>query len=287
MKPLFNVILLALVVTYSCRENRELKFVRDTYHYQPSYKLTDTVGSKFVFSFYSRYFVYGYNYNKLNFDSVVYDMVCKMLNGDTILSNIGLSFEDRGRYNYYEEGEFVETDDNISSISWSIQNPNVIVQTSGGDTYLIKTIPFKCNLKEEHNKIINRPNYRKVIPTKLKTRKVLFKNLNFKVLTNLSSMPINGIFAVSLFRKEDVIKISTALEKARVQWNFQSEQARKKRQPIFDRGICKSIMFKKVEDNIAYYYLDAGSAHDGIHEYLLRQLSDSDIKIKSIEIQML
>ena len=100
-------------------------------------------------------------------------------------------------------------------------------------------------------------------------------------------MPINGIFAVSLFRKEDVIKISTALEKARVQWNFQSEQARKKRQPIFDRGICKSIMFKKVEDNIAYYYLDAGSAHDGIHEYLLRQLSDSDIKIKSIEIQML
>ena len=100
-------------------------------------------------------------------------------------------------------------------------------------------------------------------------------------------MPINGIFAISLFRKEDEIKISSALEKARVQWNFQSEQARKKRQPIFDRGICKSIMFKKVEDSIAYNYLDAGSAHDGIHEYLLRQLSDSDIKIKSVEIQML
>ncbi len=286
MKPLFNVILLALVVTYSCRENRELKFVRDTYHYQPSYKLTDTVGSKFVFSFYSRYFVYGYNYNKLNFDSVVYDMVCKMLNGDTILSNIDFFFEDQGRYNYYEEGEFNETDDYISFISWSIENPNIIVHKSG-DTYLKKSIPFKCNLKQEHYKIINRPNYRKVIPTKLKTRKVLFKNLNFKVLTNLSSMPINGIFAISLFRKEDVIKISTALEKARVQWNFQSEQARKKNKPIFDRGDCNSIIFKKVEDNIAYYYLDAGSAHEGIHEYLLRQLSDSDIKIKSVEIQML
>ncbi|MBK6667728.1 MAG: hypothetical protein IPG48_16685 [Saprospiraceae bacterium] len=289
MKPLFNVILLALVVTYSCRENRELKFVRDSNYYIPAYRLTDTVSDKFVFSFYSRYYVFGYHYNKLNFDSVAYDMVCKMLTGDTILSYIFLSFEDVGRYNYYEEGEFFGSDfnDHISSIRWSIENPNVIVQTSEGDTYLKKSIPFQCNLKQEHYKIINRPNYRKVIPTKLKTRKVLFKNLNFKVLTNLSSMPINGIFAISLFRKEDVIKISTALEKARVQWNFQSEQARKKNKPIFDRGDCNSIIFKKVEDNIAYYYLDAGSAHEGIHEYLLRQLSDLNIKIKSVEIQML
>ncbi|MBK6499671.1 MAG: hypothetical protein IPG00_16535 [Saprospiraceae bacterium] len=108
MKPLFNVILLALVVTYSCRENRELKFVRDSNYYIPAYRLTDTVSDKFVFSFYSRYYVFGYHYNKLNFDSVAYDMVCKMLTGDTILSYIFLSFEDVGRYNYYEEGEFLD-----------------------------------------------------------------------------------------------------------------------------------------------------------------------------------
>ncbi len=289
MKSIKVIVLLFIIICYSCKENSELKIVHDPFYFTPAYRLTDTVGSKLVFSFYARYCVYGYNHNKLKFDSVVNNMVCKTLNGDTILSYISLSFMDRGRYNYYKDGEFncSDFDEHISSIHWSIKNPLFIIETSRGETFLEKHIPFKCNLKNEHQIIINRPDYKKSIPMKLKTKKYIFNHLDFKVMTYLSSMPINGIFAVSLLNKGDIRKISSTLEKARGNWNSQSKYAREDDQMILERGICDSIIFKKAEDNIAYWYIDAGSAHDGIHEFLLKELSDSGIKIKSVEIQML
>lgn len=289
MKFIKVIVLLFIITFYSCKENTELRFVKDPQYFNPAYRLTDPVGRKLVFSFHARYCVYGYNHNKLKFDSVVNNMVCKTLNGDTILSYISLSFMDRGRYNYYKDGEFncSDFDEHISSIHWSIKNPLFIIESSRGETFLEKKLPFECNLKPEHHKIINRPDYRKSIPIKLKTKKYIFNHLDFKVMTYLSSMPINGIFAVSFLHTDDLSKISNAFEKAQGKWNKQTEQARLDSYPIFDRGKCNSIGFVREKNKIAYWHFDTGSAEEGIHEFLLKELSDSGIKIKSVEIQMI
>jgi hypothetical protein len=121
-----------------------------------------------------------------------------------------------------------------------------------------------------------------------KISKLTFKpKVKFPVYSWLSSMPHEGKFAITLFDIADVEKVFEALETARCKWNTQTDEARATNNPSLEQGYCHTITFDGVEDNIAYWYIDAGSAHEGIHEYLLRQLSDSDIKIKSVEIQML
>ncbi|MBK7807381.1 MAG: hypothetical protein IPJ51_13895 [Saprospiraceae bacterium] len=287
MKFISVLILISIFSIYSCKENYKLEFVKDPTYFNPAYRLTDTVGRKLAFSFHARYFVFGFHHNRFKFDSVIHKMVCNMLAGDTLLTKISLSFEDYGKFSYYQNGEILSSDftDHIAYIYWEIENPYYITELSKGETFSEKAIPFKCVLKHEHIKIINRPDYRKTVPSKLKTKKVIFKHLNFKVMTNLSSMPINGIFAVSLLNKGDIRKVSSVLEKARVSWNTQSEKAREKGQEFYERGICDSIVFKKLEDKLAYWYIDAGSAHEGIHEFLLQGLSESGIKIKHVEIQ--
>ena len=121
-----------------------------------------------------------------------------------------------------------------------------------------------------------------------KISKLTFKpKVKFPVYSWLSSMPHEGKFAITLFDIVDVEKVFEALETARCKWNTQTDEARATNNPSLEQGYCHTITFDGVEDNLAYWYIDAGSAHEGIHEYLLRQLSDSDIKIKSVEIKVL
>ncbi|MBK9583251.1 MAG: hypothetical protein IPO48_15545 [Saprospiraceae bacterium] len=130
-------------------------------------------------------------------------------------------------------------------------------------------------------------NFIQSLPNKKTKKRIIFNNLKLKIYSQLSSMPHEGKFAITLFDIEDIEKVSEALESARGKWNTQTDEARATNNPSLEQGYCHTITFDGVEDNIAYWYIDAGSAHDGIHEYLLRQLSDSDIKIKSVEIQVL
>ena len=143
----------------------------------------------------------------------------------------------------------------------------------------------------EFNLVIN-PSYNENFIDKMflaeKTPNQVFNSIqSFIVVTYLKSMPHEGKFAITLFDIADVEKVFEALETARCKWNTQTDEARATNNPSLEQGYCHTITFDGVEYNIAYWYIDAGSAHDGIHEYLLRQLSDSDIKIKSVEIQML
>lgn len=109
----------------------------------------------------------------------------------------------------------------------------------------------------------------------------------FPVFSKYNSMPHEGIFAFTFFNIDDVDKVSDTLEIARVKWNTQTDQARQNGDSHLERGYCHTITFDGIDDNIGYWYIDSGSAHDGIHEFLLKELSDSGIKIKSVEIQML
>ncbi|MBK8626751.1 MAG: hypothetical protein IPN86_14655 [Saprospiraceae bacterium] len=127
----------------------------------------------------------------------------------------------------------------------------------------------------------------KYLPTKPAKKEIIFKNLKIKILTTLSSMPHEGKFAIALFNIEDKEKVSATIEGARAKWNTQTDQGRQIGDATLERGYCHTVSFDGVEDNIAYWYIDAGSAHDGIHEFLLTELCDSGIKIKSVEIQML
>jgi hypothetical protein len=125
------------------------------------------------------------------------------------------------------------------------------------------------------------------LPIKPAKKRIIFKNLKIKILTTLSSMPHEGKFAIALFNIEDKEKVSATIEGARAKWNTQTDQGRQTGDSTLERGYCHTVSFDGVEDNIAYWYIDAGSAHDGIHEFLLTELCDSGIKIKSVEIQML
>lgn len=143
------------------------------------------------------------------------------------------------------------------------------------------------NLKFVWDELYLHKDFIKYLPIKTSKRKVMFEKLKFTVYSTLPFMPHEGKFAITLFDIADVEKVSHTLESARGKWNTQTDEARATNNPSLEQGYCHTITYDGVEDNIAYWYIDAGSAHDGIHEYLLRQLSDSDIKIKSVDIQML
>jgi hypothetical protein len=119
----------------------------------------------------------------------------------------------------------------------------------------------------------------KNIKFKLKT------NFKFKVSVDSDSMPHEGKFAITLWNTEDTEKVSTSLEKARSDWNKQTDNARETGYESLERGYCHDIAFDGLDGKVGYWYVDAGSAHDGIHEFLLKGLSESGIKIKHVEIQ--
>ncbi|MBK7807380.1 MAG: hypothetical protein IPJ51_13890 [Saprospiraceae bacterium] len=116
--------------------------------------------------------------------------------------------------------------------------------------------------------------------------KVKLKNkIKFPVETYLLSMPHEGKFAITLWNTEDTEKVSTSLDKARSDWNKQTDKSRETGDESLERGYCHDIAFDGLDGKVGYWYVDAGSAHDGIHEFLLKGLSESGVKIKHVEIQ--
>jgi hypothetical protein len=118
---------------------------------------------------------------------------------------------------------------------------------------------------------------------RLTMKKIKIKT-KFPVYSYLDSMPYEGKFAMTLFNISDIEKISDTLENARGKWNTQTDKARETGDKSLERGYCHTVSYDGLDEKIAYWFIDAGSAHDGIHEFLLKELSDSGIKIKSVEI---
>jgi hypothetical protein len=115
--------------------------------------------------------------------------------------------------------------------------------------------------------------------------RVVFGDItNFKVMTNLTSMPHEGQFGITLWNVNDIEKVSEVLENARSDWNSQTDFARKTGDESLERGYCHNISFNTIDEKVGYWYIDSGSAADGIYEFLLKALSDSGIKIKHIGI---
>lgn len=62
--PLF---LLCFIITlFSCKENKEMMFLRDTDYFDPSIRINDTIDNIVTYELHERYFVYGYNINVLS-----------------------------------------------------------------------------------------------------------------------------------------------------------------------------------------------------------------------------
>lgn len=73
---------LFLILTFliSCRENNKLEIIRDLHHFEPPHRNDKIINNFLTFSFSAQYFVFGYNKNKENFDSVLVKMVCNKIN---------------------------------------------------------------------------------------------------------------------------------------------------------------------------------------------------------------
>ncbi|MBK8349751.1 MAG: hypothetical protein IPL08_19910 [Saprospiraceae bacterium] len=95
------------------------------------------------------------------------------------------------------------------------------------------------------------------------------------------------MLVVSMDCIDEVNNIREELEILWGVWNNNSDQALILKLDKLNQGFIHNIELEKIKDKDAYFYVDAGSAHDGIHEFLLKGLSDSGIKIKHVEIQAL
>ncbi len=142
-------------------------------------------------------------------------------------------------------------------------------------------IVFEWNLLSKRDK-----QYIQQFPSNLIKRKPRTYLINkLKIETYLTSMPHEGKFAITLWNIDDVENVSRVLEQARQEWNNQTDKAREIGDESLERGYCHNITFDGIDEKVAYWYIDGGSAHEGIHEFLLKGLSDSGIKIKHVEIQ--
>ncbi len=119
--------------------------------------------------------------------------------------------------------------------------------------------------------------------SRLVSKKLKIK-AKFAVSSVLDSMPHEGQFGISLWNVDDIEKVSEVLEDARSTWNSQTDIARETGDESLERGYCHNISFNTLDEKVGYWYIDSGSAADGIYEFLLKALSDSGIKIKHVEI---
>ncbi|MBK8349739.1 MAG: hypothetical protein IPL08_19825 [Saprospiraceae bacterium] len=110
-------------------------------------------------------------------------------------------------------------------------------------------------------------------------RKYLDFNLQFPSYTYLTELPFEFMLVVSMDCIDEVNNIREELEILWGVWNNNSDQALILKLDKLNQGFIHNIELEKIKDKDAYFYVDAGSAHDGIHEFLLKGLSDSGIKI--------
>ena len=143
------------------------------------------------------------------------------------------------------------------------------------------TISFYWILDIENDgiKIATLKNY-----NELYERKYLDFNLQFPSYTYLTELPFEFMLVVSMDCIDEVNNIREELEILWGVWNNNSDQALILKLDKLNQGFIHNIELEKIKDKDAYFYVDAGSAHEGIHEFLLKGLSDSGIKIKHVEI---
>jgi hypothetical protein len=166
-------------------------------------------------------------------------------------------------------------------VEWYINLPNFEI-----DMYNTSKLKEEINVKWIPDRIYSQRVMDEIPKYEEKISKLKFNTKpKFPVFSWLDSMPHEGKFAITLLNTEDTDKVSTSLEKTRSDWNKQTDKARETGDESLERGYCHDIAFDGLDGKVGYWYVDAGSAHDGIHEFLLQGLSESGIKIKHVEIQ--
>ena len=149
--------LFLIFAIFSCKEVKDLNFVRDQRFCEPKLRINDTIDGEILYSLHERYFVFGYNNNNSKFDSIINKMICLKINEKELLSRIDITFEDYGKYSTYEEGEMLSADftKTIVSVVWDIEEPHKL-KTEWGEKHDQKFIQFKCEFKPEYKKVLNR-----------------------------------------------------------------------------------------------------------------------------------
>ncbi len=126
--------------------------VRDSDYFEPPLRIDERVKDRICFSLHERYFVFGYNKNKEKFDSLLVDLICKKMNGNELISNIQIVFEDCGKYATYEKGENLSADftKTIVFLGWDMENPDII-KSEWTENHETRMIPFPCVLRKEYD----------------------------------------------------------------------------------------------------------------------------------------
>lgn len=154
-------LLLVLTFFISCRENNKLEVKRDLHFFEPPLLKRKIINNFLTFSFTEQYFVFGYNKNKENFDSLFMEMVCNKINENVkdklFITRIDINFKDSGKYSTYNEGDILSADfkKSIVSVVWEIDEPNIL-NTEWGEEHTQKIIPFQCLLSPEYDKILHK-----------------------------------------------------------------------------------------------------------------------------------
>lgn len=144
--PLFFIFF--IILSFSCKENKELMFLRDKDYMEPSIRIRDTINNSLTYGLYERYFVYGYNYNKEYFVDSVLNFICSKINQELIISRIDITFHDIGKYGFHKEGKMYDgiTTDFIASFIWDVKKPSEFLYISN-EYEIGEFINFPCSLK--------------------------------------------------------------------------------------------------------------------------------------------
>ncbi len=141
------------------------------------------------------------------------------------------------------------------NITWYINKPETEIDFYSNEFKHDIIVNWVPELKYSQQSLDMFPDYiEKALKVKLKIK------LKFSVETYLPSMPHEGKFAITLWNVDDVEKVTNVLYQSRQGWNNQTDKARESRDELLERGYCHDIAFDGIEDKVAYWYIDAGSA---------------------------
>jgi len=124
----------------------------------------------------------------------------------------------------------------------------------------------------------------------------LFPGINDKVVKN--KLPLAYAFSVYCesgmafyheghiivdIDKRDLEIMKEVFQSTIIDWN-KWEGYKKNKDIPSNRGYIHQLGFDKWEENKAYFYIDAGTSGNGVYEFLLKNIAESGINVKSVEI---
>ena len=154
--PLY--LLIIAILFFSCEREKRFLVIEDSDFFFPPYRFQMMDGGDSLYSLTKRFYVYNYEDNKLEFDSIVKNMIFEAIRDSVPLSNCEFIFlQMPNNSKMYNEGDIQSPGfkKRIASFYWQIDKKNKIY-SKWGDIYkpTIKVIEFNRDF-DESNRIMS------------------------------------------------------------------------------------------------------------------------------------